>query len=285
MKHINRLLLFLLMVVVFTGGYIVNDLELTGQGVLKLNTLKADETTTYTKGEIDTKLNLKGDKNLVDNNTTNISNLNRDKANKNEIYTRTETDTKLNLKADKTQLTPINESINKLGVEKANVTEVNLKADKTQLTPINESINKLGVEKANVTEVNKIKNEFQDVVVHETLWEGQGKQGQTLTLNNSLDNYEQVRFHVSFVSGSYVLEKNTKNISTFENRFWLTGIGMTGDGKGMYAGETTIDKVTPTQMKVINTKELNTVNGVLTNVTDKVCISKIEGVKKKVRLT
>ena len=106
-----------------------------------------------------------------------------------------------------------------------------------------------------------------------TLWSGGAKVGDTLKLADNINNFDRLRFKVSTPLGTDYVDQSTSHSS-----FWVTQVGLSGDGGAIRAAELTLDRTDdPTAMK-LSSAFLNNGGSPAVSLSD-VVLTEIEGLK------
>ncbi|KAJ80427.1 hypothetical protein SAMN04487774_1035 [Enterococcus faecalis] len=89
------------------------------------------------------------------------------------------------------------------------------------------------------------------------LWEGGAQTGDIITLPDEANHYKSFRFYVHCTNGIHELEANFDS----GNNLFLTPVGLSDTGKGLWVVEITVNKVNERQLKIVSQKFLNTDKG------------------------
>ncbi|MCG0942912.1 prophage P1 protein 55 [Lactiplantibacillus plantarum] len=105
------------------------------------------------------------------------------------------------------------------------------------------------------------------------LWSGGAKVGDTLKLAADVNNFDRLRFKLTTPLGNDYVERST-NKSTF----WLTQVGLSGDGGAIRAAELTLDRMDDQKAMKLSKALINNGSSKADNLSD-VVLTKIEGLK------
>ncbi|MEA5157501.1 hypothetical protein VAE60_08025 [Lactiplantibacillus plantarum] len=106
-----------------------------------------------------------------------------------------------------------------------------------------------------------------------TLWSGGAKVGDTLKLADKINNFDRLRFKLSTPLGSTYVEQSTSS-----STFWVTQVGLSGDGGSIRAAELTLDRMDDQTAVKLSSALLNNGSSPAVNLSD-VVLTKIEGLR------
>ncbi|WP_251897716.1 hypothetical protein [Lactiplantibacillus paraplantarum] len=106
-----------------------------------------------------------------------------------------------------------------------------------------------------------------------TLWSGGAKVGDTLKLAADVNNFDRLRFKLTTPLGNDYVERST-NKSTF----WLTQVGLSGDGKAIRAAELTLDRMDDQKAMKLSKALINNGSSKADPLSD-VVLTKVEGLR------
>ncbi|KZT95177.1 Minor capsid protein [Lactiplantibacillus plantarum] len=105
------------------------------------------------------------------------------------------------------------------------------------------------------------------------LWSGGAKVGDTLKLAADVNNFDRLRFKLTTPLGNDYVERST-NKSTF----WLTQVGLSGDGGAIRAAELTLDRMDDQKAMKLSKALINNGSSKADPLSD-VVLTKVEGLK------